>query len=124
MILVDTTLWIDYFSARQPVLHDLIADRQAAIHDLIIGELAVGDLRDRAGTLYALGRIKQAQRVSDREALDLIEAERLWGLGLGFIDVHLLASTLVTPECLLWTRDKRLAAEAGRLGVAFSPPNH
>jgi predicted nucleic acid-binding protein len=120
MILVDTTLWIDYFSARQPILGELIGERQAAIHDLIIGELAVGDLRDRPNTLYALSRIKQAQRVSDREALDLIEVERLWGLGLGFVDIHLLASTLVTPECLLWTRDKKLAAEAQRLGVGYS----
>ena len=124
MILVDTTLWIDYFSARQPVLADLIGERQAGIHDLIIGELAVGDLRNRPNTLYALSRIKQAQRVSDREALDLIEAERLWGLGLGFIDVHLLASTLVTPECVLWTRDKKLAGEAHRMGVAYNPPTH
>jgi predicted nucleic acid-binding protein len=124
MILVDTTLWIDYFSARQPVVDELIVERQAGIHDLIIGELAVGDLRDRPNTLYALSRIKQAQRVSDREALDLIEAERLWGLGLGFVDVHLLASTLVTAECLLWTRDKTLAGEARRLGVSYNPPSH
>ena len=124
MILVDTTLWIDYFSARQPILGELIGERQAGIHDLIIGELAVGDLRDRPNTLYALSRIKQAQRVSDREALDLIEVERLWGLGLGFIDIHLLASTLVTPECLLWTRDRKLAAEAHRLGVGYSAASH
>jgi predicted nucleic acid-binding protein len=121
MILVDTVLWIDYFSARQPMLHELLGERQAVIHDLTIGELAVGDLRDRPNTLYALGRIKQAQKVSDSEALDLIETEQLWGLGLGFIDIHLLASTLVTPECQLWTRDKRLAAEAERLGVGYTP---
>ena len=124
MILVDTTIWIDYFSARQPLLHELLGERQAAIHDLIIGELAVGDLRDRVGTLYALSRIRQSHRVSDQEALDLIEAEHLWGTGLGFVDVHLLASALVTPDCLLWSRDKRLAETAGRLGVAFVPPAH
>jgi len=124
MILVDTSLWIEYFSARQPLLHELIADRQAAIHDLVIGELAVGDLRDRAATLYALSRIKQSEHVSDQEALALIEAEDLWGIGLGFVDVHLLASALITPNCQLWSRDKRLAATAERLGVAFSAPTH
>ena len=124
MILVDTSLWIDYFSARQPIVHELLGDRQAAIHDLVIGELAVGDLRERATTLYALSRIKQSYRVSDREALDLVEAEALWGTGLGFIDVHLLASALVTPDCLLWSRDRKLAETAERLGVAYRPPSH
>ncbi len=120
MILVDTTLWIDFFAARQPLLHDLISDRQAAIHDLVIGELAVGDLSDRAATLHALRRIKRAYRVSDQEALDLIEAEDLWGTGMGLTDVHLLASSLVTPDCLLWTRDRKLVMAAERLGVAYS----
>ncbi len=124
MILVDTSLWIEYFSARQPVLHKMLGDREAAIHDLIIGELAVVDLRERSTTLHALSRIRQSNRVGDREALDLIEAEDLWGTGLGFIDVHLLASALVTPDCLLWSRDKKLAEAAGRLGVAYSPPTH
>lgn len=121
MILIDSSLWIEYFHGGHPQVQALLTERRAAIHDLIIGELAIGDLRDRQETLGWLQRIKRATHVSEEEALGLIESEDLWGRGLGYIDVHLLAATLVTPGCRLWSRDKRLAAEAERLGASFAP---
>ena len=120
MILIDTSWWIEYFNKGHPIVHSLIEERNAAIHDLVIGELAVGDLRNRTDTLHRLGRIKRASHVPDQEVLQLIEKQDLWGLGLAYIDVHLLASALITPDCQLWSRDKRLLEQANRLGIAFT----
>lgn len=53
------------------------------------------------------------------EVLLLIEESKLVGRGIGYVDVQLLAATRLTPDARLWTRDRRLAAIASDLGVAF-----
>jgi hypothetical protein len=84
----------------------------------VIGELALGTLGKPEGVLRSLVRLPQALRAEDAEVLRLIRARNLAGLGIGYIDAHLLASTLLTPDASLWTHDKRLAAVASRLGLA------
>ncbi len=78
----------------------------------------MGGLRGRATVLRDMGRLPQAAVATHREILDFVERHRLFGLGIGYVDAHLLASSRLTPGAALWTRDKRLHAVAERLGVA------
>ena len=119
MIVVDTSIWIDHFKAPVAALEQLSRSEQILGHPFIIGELAVGYLHDWTGTIDALRQLLQAKVATEAEFLTLISTERLAATGLGFVDVHLLASCRITPGTRLWTRDKRLRASAVNLGVAW-----
>lgn len=119
MILVDTSIWIDHFHRGEPSLLGLLNRGEVLIHPLVIGELACGDFRNRQEILSLLQNLPIAKRASEEEALLLIENKRLMGRGVGYIDVHLLASALLEDESELWTRDRRLYAIAQKSGVAF-----
>lgn len=120
MILIDTSVWIDHFKAPVAALYDLSGGEQILGHPFITGELAVGYLRNRHEALGALRALRQAKIASVDEFLALISTERLAATGLGFVDVHLLASCRLTPGTRLWSRDKRLAKYADQLGVAWT----
>lgn len=120
MILVDTSIWIDHLRAGDPALAGLLQNGQAIAHPWVIGELALGHLTRRGEILGLLGNLGQAPTATDREVLAMVEEHRLFGRGIGYVDAQLLASTLLTAGNALWTRDQRLAAAAGRLGVAYS----
>lgn len=97
---------------------DLLDRGQVLIHPFVIGELAIGNLRQREVVLQDLKDLDRVVVADDQEVMRFIEAERLFGLGLGYVDAHLLASVKLTPETFLWTRDKRLSAAAERLSLA------
>jgi hypothetical protein len=118
VILADTSVWIDHLRSGDPMLEAELLAANVLGHSMVIGELAMGSLRNRQEVLSALHRLPEAVRASDQEAIQLIERRRLFGLGLGFIDVHLLASALLSPAATLWTRDRRLRDAAMRLGVS------
>lgn len=118
MILVDTSVWIDHLRRGDRRLAGLLEAGRALGHPFVAGELALGNLHSRSAVLDALRNLPQATRASDEETLLFIENERLFGLGIGYVDAHLLAATRLTPGAALWTRDGRLAAAAERLGVA------
>ena len=118
MILVDASIWIDHFRSANAILDDLLARQQALMHPFVIGELAVGSLRDRRRVLDQLDDLSLAHMAEDSEVREFIEANRLHGIGIGYIDAHLLASASITPDCRLWTRDRRLHGAADRLGRA------
>ena len=86
---------------------------------MVIGELACGNLQDRAEVIEFLLEIPVASVATDAEVLGLIETGRLMGKGIGWVDVHLLASTILGGDTLLWTRDRRLAAIADQFGLAY-----
>ncbi len=88
-------------------------------HPFVIGELALGHLRQRRVVLKALLNLPQATAATDEEALHFIDSNTLFGRGIGYIDVHLLAAVRLTPGTRLWTHDKRLRAVATDLGLAF-----
>jgi len=89
-------------------------------HPFIIGELACGRIRNRDEILSLLHALPQAKTATDSEVLQLIQVHRLMGAGLGLVDVHLLASALLS-SAPLWTSDRRLGAAARRLGVRYEP---
>ena len=117
MILVDTSVWIDYLRSGDQRLADLLNRSQVLIHPFVIGELACGNLRKRDEILRLLNGLPQAKIASQEEVFHMIEHKRLMGLGIGFIDAHLLASAVLSDADALWTRDKRLQKVAGKLEI-------
>ncbi len=118
MILVDTSVWIDHLRSRNETLAALLEGGEVLVHPFVIGELALGHLRQRDLILMSLQDLPCAKIASDPEVLRFIGERRLFGLGVGYVDAHLLAAALLTAGTLLWTLDARLLAAAKRLGVA------
>jgi predicted nucleic acid-binding protein len=118
VILVDTSVWVDHLRAGDKTVASLLEAGRVLAHPFVIGELALGNLRQRHKVLPYLQDLPQAKVATDREVLHFIERHALAGLGIGYVDVHLLASTRLTAGSSLWTRDKRLSSVAARLGVA------
>jgi predicted nucleic acid-binding protein len=116
MILVDTSVWIEHLRARSNRLRALLFDEQVLCHPFIVGELACGALQKRSDILSMLKALPEAHLVEHREVLSFLEARRLYGRGIGWVDAHLLASTLLTG-CTLWTLDKPLRRAAAALNV-------
>lgn len=121
MILVDTSIWIDHLRRGNRELVRALESEQVLTHPFVIGELACGNLSDREQTLMLLGNLPRAVAADHTEVLGLIGRHRLMGRGLGYVDMHLLASTLISPNALLWTADKELAATADELHVGYVP---
>jgi predicted nucleic acid-binding protein len=120
LILADTSVWIDHLRSGNTALQKLLEQGQIVIHPFVIAELALGSLRDRAKTLALLDLLPQVQVAQMNEVRLTIEARRLYNLGIGLIDAHLIASALISPSTLLWTPDKRLRKAAERLGIHAS----
>ena len=117
MILADTSIWIDHLRAGNLQLQQLLGQGQVVIHPLVIGELALGSFKERSKALTLLDLLPQVRVAQLSEVRHTIEARRLYNLGIGLTDAHLIASIFINPPTLLWTRDKRLrkAAEALRI---------
>ncbi len=118
MILLDTSIWVDHLRAADAVVAGLLRDGRVLGHAFVVGELALGHLRQRAAVLGLMLALPQARVASDAEVLHLIERRGLAGFGIGYVDAHLLAATVLTPGSVLWTRDRRLRTVAGDVGVA------
>ena len=119
MILADTSVWVEHLRHGLPRLATLLQGGEVLIHPWVIGELACGNLRNRSQVLELLQGLPAATVASDAEVLHLIERDRLMGRGIGYVDVHLMASARLS-HCRLWTRDRRLAAVAEEQGLAAS----
>jgi predicted nucleic acid-binding protein len=117
MVLVDTSVWIGDFRHHESALADRLSEGLVMMHPFVSGELACGNLKNRAGILSDLHALPQAKLASHGEVLRLIEDRRLWGRGLGWIDAHLLASGMLS-NCRFWTLDTRLARAAVELGLS------
>ena len=120
MILVDTSVWIDHLRAGEPALISALESGSVLTHAFVIGDVACGNITNRREVLQLLHRLPAAPVATDIEALTFIEAQSLMGRGLGYIDVHLLASAALAGHTRVWTRDKRLAAVAGDLDLAYA----
>lgn len=118
MILVDTSIWINHLRQHDERLSKLLNQGQVLGHPFVTGELALGNLQNRDVVLGALQNLPQAPLASESEVLGFIRQNALYGLGIGYIDAHLLAAARLAPGTSLWTRDKRLLGTASSLGLA------
>lgn len=101
---------------------DQLGVGRIACHPLIVAEIALGSLKSRADILELLDSLPRVSDASYVEIRTFIEAQKLYAKGVGYVDVSLLASCLITPDTRLWTYDKRLAALAEELGILYSAP--
>jgi predicted nucleic acid-binding protein len=122
LILADTSVWIDHFRSGNKELHRQLSRGQIVVHPFIIAELALGSLKGRTKTLALLDLLPQVHMAQLDEVRAMIEARRLYGLGIGLTDAHLIASVLINRPTLLWTRDKQLRKVAETLGVHVNLP--
>jgi predicted nucleic acid-binding protein len=116
MVLVDTSLWAEHLRRRNSILARLLEDGRVLTHPAVVGELACADLQHRDEILEHLGALPTATVASDHEVHQLVDLHGLDGLGLGWLDAHLLASARL-DGCRLWTRDRVLRHAARWLGV-------
>jgi len=118
MILVDTSIWIDHLHRGNSQLSALLADGEVACHPFVIGELACGNLKRRAEVLSLLDDLPVLSAIDPEEFLLFVDQNHLAGIGLGFVDVHLLASARLAAVTL-WTADRRLRQAAARMQLAW-----
>lgn len=124
MVLVDTSIWLDYIRSGNEQLADLLCENRVLMHEMVLGELACGSLQQRADGLEILGNLPRIDVAAHPEVLAFIEAMQLFGCGIGYVDNHLLASLQLNPGTQLWSRHRRLVHAAQRLGVAFNAGSH
>jgi predicted nucleic acid-binding protein len=123
VILADTSIWVDHLRKGDPHLAALLNRNQVLMHDFVIGEIACGHLANRTLTLELLQNLPMASLADISEVTRFIEAFSLFGKGIGYVDIHLLASVVLGGDTTLWSRDKRLISVAQSLGVAYSSAN-
>jgi len=120
MILVDTSVWVRHLREGDPDLERLLNNGEVMCHPFIVGELACGNLGNRQEILSLLQLLPQAPQAKHEEVLRFIEQNHLMGKGLGYIDVHLSASAVLTGVPM-WTCDKRLNKANEELGIRYNP---
>ena len=116
MTLVDTSVWVDHLREGNARLQALLGAERVLVHPFVIGELACGNLRNRDEVLRLLEALPEVRQADHRETLALVDQQHLAGFALGWIDAHLLASSLLS-NARLWTLDRRLARAAAQLKV-------
>jgi predicted nucleic acid-binding protein len=117
LILADTSVWINHFRKRNCLFAGFLEESAVLMHPCVLGELALGNLRQRAEILRFLEALPEAEAATDDEVRHVIETKRLWGQGIGWIDAHLLASALLTSACSLWTLDMPLRKASAAAGA-------
>jgi predicted nucleic acid-binding protein len=120
MILADTSVWIDYFRDDLPELGERLRRHEVVMHPFVVGELACSNFSNREGTLELLQQLRSVSVAEHDEVMTFIRAQKLYGRGVGYVDVHLLAGAAI-DQCQFWTLDKRLNAVAASIGIAVNP---
>lgn len=118
MVLVDTSVWVSHLRDGNTELANLLNDGRVLCHPFIIGELACGNLQDRAVILSFLQWLPMSIEAEHEEVLSFIENNRLMGKGIGYVDAHLIASAVLTG-IPIWTLDKKLAQVADGLQIKY-----
>jgi predicted nucleic acid-binding protein len=118
-ILVDTSIWVNHLRRGSLQLADLLNKGSVACHPFVIGELACGNLKKRTEILNLLQSLPCTPTLSFDEYLHFIDYHHLYGVGIGFVDIHLLASALLS-DAKLWTSDKQLKRAAEDIGIAHA----
>jgi hypothetical protein len=118
MLLVDTSIWVDHFRKENSRLSAALGRGEVLIHDFVVGELVLGHVTRFGDIVSDLLDLPSATMAASDEVLQLISRAKLGGSGIGYVDAHLLAATMLTADARLWTRDKKLRAVAERLSIA------
>ena len=118
MILVDTSVWIDHLRKNDPHLQLLLLDGEVVCHPLVVGELVCGNLKNRKEIINLLQALPIVPQIEFEEYLYFVEEHKLFGKGIGYIDIHLLASAKLS-QTKIWTLDKRLKSTAIELGISY-----
>jgi predicted nucleic acid-binding protein len=119
MILVDTSIWVDHLCSNNKVLASSLNSDLVLTHPFVIGEVALGSLRQRKTILMALSDLACVNVATDTEVLHFIDRYALFGRGIGYVDAHLLAAVRLTPGTYLWTNDNKLHDVATELDLAM-----
>jgi len=118
LVLVDTSVWVEHLRKGNGRLESLLDEGLVVCHSFVIGELACGNLKNREEILKLFKALDSAALADHEEVMRFIETHELMGKGLGYIDIHLLASASLS-QIPLWTRDKRLDEAASLLGLKY-----
>jgi hypothetical protein len=118
MVLVDTSIWIDHFRGGERRLARLLDQGNVVMHPFVVGELLLGKVPKITEMIDDLNALPKASVAGDGEVVKFIVDRKLPGSGIGYVDAHLLAAVLLTPETAIWTRDKRLLAAANSLSLS------
>jgi predicted nucleic acid-binding protein len=119
VILVDTSIWVDHLRSGNATLAELLEAGRVLTHPFVIGELALGALRQRVAVMTALSDLPSAIVATEAEVLAFIDRHALFGRGIGYVDAHLLAAARLTAGTVLWTKDRKLHRVAEALGMAM-----
>jgi predicted nucleic acid-binding protein len=117
MILADTSVWVEHLCKGSGPHAELLEADSVAVHPFIIGELACGSITNRREILDLLAALPAVKTAGHAEVMRFVEPNRLSGLGIGWVDAHLLASALLSDTPIL-TLDRRLRAAAENLNIA------
>jgi predicted nucleic acid-binding protein len=115
-LLVDTSVWVDHLRRGNAALAELLGQGAVWTHQFVIGELACGPLTQRKELLSSLAALPHAPLVAHEEVFAYVDARRLMGRGLGWVDTHLLAAATLA-KIPFWTLDKPLARVATEIGL-------
>lgn len=116
MVLADTSIWIWHLRSTDPMLAGLLEGASVVTHPMVLGELSCGNPKNRKQILELLRALPSVQVATHDEVIHLVEQRKLYSRGVGWIDMHLLASSLLSG-CFLLTRDKRLGDLAREVGI-------
>lgn len=122
MILADTSVWADHLRRADAMMSACLDVQEIVMHPFVLGELSLGSMPRYDAVIDSLLELPSVQIAQPHEVLVLIRENRLMGTGVGYVDAHLLASSLIMPGTQVWTRDKRLKRAAEKLGVASALP--
>ena len=104
-----------------PLLANLISDSLVVQHPFVTGEILAGNPLRRELLSFALRKLPRIEPVEEDAFHDFLEAERLWGTGLGFVDIHLVAAAAGVGQTMIWTNDRRMLNQTGRMNLAYRP---
>ena len=122
MILADTSIWIDYLRQEEPLLTEKLSSGQVLMHGMVLGELAMGNFKNRQLLLKRWSALPFIQSAPNEQVLDFLETHQLMGKGIGWVDLHLVTAVSLARNVQLWTRDKRLKLIAQTLNLAAQLP--
>jgi predicted nucleic acid-binding protein len=119
-VLIDSSVWINHINSGSEILGGLLKKKRVYLHPMVLGEIAMGSLRQRELILKELRQLPMVITASNAEVMAMVEWLELFSKGIGFVDAHLLASVRLTANATLLTNDNRLQVQAERLQLAFA----